>query len=102
MKNKIDAPKENQCTTRWLLTGFLPKTCSLFSSVTAQYGGRGRWVSRRRQFEQEKVFFSLTKVTVWGVRDNFLAKESLGGENAFAHGLFIMGKFKLMARNAHP
>jgi len=22
-ENKIDAPKENQCTTRWLLTGFL-------------------------------------------------------------------------------
>jgi len=22
-QNKIDAPKENQCTTRWLLNGFL-------------------------------------------------------------------------------
>ena len=38
-QNKIDAPKENQCTTRWLLNGFL--SLEMFNCFFDPRGRRG-------------------------------------------------------------
>ena len=66
VKNKIDAPKENQCTTRWLLNGFLSHEMFnlLFWSRNAFQAEMLNWYSSQFKLTKFWLFILVRKIHI--------------------------------------